>query len=93
MIPYPILKRITGQSSEAPLQIYMLTLISKICYGAKEEATPAYYNLLKTRIPSSEAAPEYKFLAAKEHGAGERNRTPDSLITSEALYRLSYAGA
>ena len=27
------------------------------------------------------------------NGAGERDRTPDILITSEALYQLSYAGA
>ena len=25
-------------------------------------------------------------------GAGERNRTPDLLITNELLYRLSYSG-
>ena len=26
------------------------------------------------------------------YGAGERSRTPDIFITSEALYQLSYAG-
>lgn len=29
---------------------------------------------------------------AEKNGAGERSRTPDIFITSEALYQLSYAG-
>ena len=31
-------------------------------------------------------------MVAVKYGAGERIRTPDILITSEALYQLSYAG-
>jgi hypothetical protein len=30
--------------------------------------------------------------SATNHGAGERNRTPDKLITNQLLYLLSYAG-
>ena len=29
---------------------------------------------------------------SRRNGAGERSRTPDIFITSEALYQLSYAG-
>jgi hypothetical protein len=36
--------------------------------------------------------PDYpNLMSPLEYGAGERNRTPDRLITNQLLYRLSYA--
>ena len=31
-------------------------------------------------------------MSALEHGAGDRNRTDDLLITNQLLYQLSYTG-
>ena len=33
----------------------------------------------------------YTISSPGQNGAGERNRTPDILITNQALYRLSYS--
>ena len=62
------------------------------------QAMPVNWESVFLKIPSSgQRAPEqgvkYRVSGSKSegNGAGERNRTPDRLITSQLLYLLSYA--
>jgi hypothetical protein len=49
--------------------------------------------LIKSSIPFRENKYAGEIRQAVDlNGAGERSRTPDIFITSEALYQLSYAG-
>ena len=43
------------------------------------------------RATPTSAPFEALFLTQGQNGAGERNRTPDRLITNQLLYLLSYA--
>ena len=60
------------------------TLLSRLFYGAGDEARTRYLHLGKVAL--------YQMSYSRIYGAQSRNRTSDTWIFSPLLYQLSYLG-